>query len=216
MFTGIIENIGKVTKAVSSRGGRQFRIKAPASAKELHVNDSISINGVCQTVIWSDEESFEVLAVEETLKKTTLNDLIKGAEVNLEMPLRLNERLGGHLVLGHIDSVGRVVQIDQRESSTMFSVEVEPQQTRYLVPVGSIAVDGVSLTVAETAKNRFVVSIIPHTMEHTIFSKYRSGTRVNLEFDIIGKYIERLLKGDNGTLRAKRFPSEEELRDAGF
>lgn len=216
MFTGIIDNVGTVKKAASVDGGRQFRIDAAASAKELFVNDSVAINGVCQTVVWRNDVSFEVLAVEETLKKTTFSALDINERVNLELPVRLNERLGGHLVLGHVDTVGHVVKIDRQPSSTLFTVEVEPQYAKYLVPVGSIAVDGVSLTVAETTGNQLKVSIIPHTMDHTIFGLYRAGTRVNLEFDIIGKYVERLLKGDQVGAVPKNFPTEKDLRQEGF
>lgn len=216
MFTGIIETIGTVEKASDQNGGRAFRIRSVEAARELHISDSISLNGACHTVVWRDDASFEVLAVEETLKKTALGDLRGGSPLNLELPMRLNGRLGGHLVLGHVDTVGIVLVIEQRLSSTMFTIQVDPQFAKYLIPVGSIAVDGVSLTIAAMTANRFLVSIIPHTLERTIFSTYVVGTRVNLEFDIVGKYIERLMRGDVDNPSSGTFPSEADLREQGF
>ena len=214
MFTGIIEEIGKVESIQSFSKGLQLTILAQRSAAELHINDSISINGVCQTVIRRHESSFEVEAVEETLKKTTFNSLRINDSVNLELPMRLNERLGGHLVLGHVDTVGRIMNIEPRESSWMFTLDIPEKFLQYIVSVGSIAIDGVSLTVAEMHQNNIRVSIIPHTMENTIFKYYKINDRVNLEFDIIGKYIEQLLKKNE--IKGKSVFSEQYLRESGY
>ncbi len=207
MFTGIVTEIGTITRSSPSGGGVRLTVNATQTAKDLHVNDSISVNGVCQTVISLRGDSFDVEAVEETLRKTTLGDLRAGAAVNLELPVRLNDMLGGHLVLGHIDCVGTVREIADRESSRLITVVFPGEFTRYIVPVGSIAVDGISLTVAALSGNTFTISIIPHTLEKTTISRAKAGTKVNLEFDILGKYIERLLPGKNvpdGTLNAQK------------
>ena len=150
VFTGIIGEVGQVSAAIREGGGLRLRVDAPASAAELRVNDSISLNGACQTVVERTARTFTVQAVEETLSKTTLGEFAPGTEVNLELPLRLNERLGGHLVLGHVDCVGTVSGVDVKESSHIISVSFPPQFAKYVIPVGSIAVDGISLTVAST------------------------------------------------------------------
>jgi riboflavin synthase len=215
MFTGIIEEIGLVEQIVSLGDGRRIHICAPRSSQELQINDSVAINGVCLTVVKKQSEVIETVAVEETLKKTTLGGLSVGGSVNLELPMRLNERLGGHLVLGHVDSIGTVSNIERRETSWMFTVQIPHQYSRYVVQVGSIAIDGVSLTVAEIEGDLVRVSIIPHTMENTIFQHYAIHDTVNLEFDIVGKYIERLTIGEK-IIVGKPFPTEQELRELGY
>jgi riboflavin synthase len=211
MFTGIVEEVGAILACEQMGGGLRFHVRAPRSAPELQVNDSVSVNGACHTVVWRDEASFKVESVEETLKKTSLGALVKGSMVNLELPMKLNERLGGHLVLGHVDAVGVVTGILERESSWMTTIEVPRHFTQYLVPTGSVSVDGVSLTIAELDKPRFTVSIIPHTMEHTIWKEYRAGSRVNIEFDLVGKYIEQMIPG-----KSKPDLREADLREQGY
>ncbi len=217
MFTGIIEEIGTVTGISPKGGGVTLHIKAPASVTELKINDSVAVNGVCLTVVSTSGDSFDAVAVEETLKKTTLGGLAAGRKVNLELPLRFNDRLGGHLVLGHVDTVGVVTGRMERETSWIFTISVPPEFRKYTVPVGSIAIDGVSLTIAEVTADAVRVSIIPHTMEKTIFPSYESGSRVNLEFDIVGKYIERMVFGkkDEGQGGGPHL-TQEELRKSGF
>ena len=213
MFTGIIEEIGIISKVLKNGGGLRIHIAAPLSSSELSVNDSVAINGVCQTVISKATGSFEVEAVEETMKKTTFGSLKAGNEINLELPLKLDERLGGHLVLGHVDGTGEIVKIDKRENSWIFSIMIPGEFLHYVVPVGSISIDGVSLTIANVDQNIAKVSIIPHTMEKTIFKNYNVRNLVNLEFDIIGKYIERLLAGRS---LIKSSIAEDDLRKLGF
>ena len=196
MFTGIIQEIGKVTGVKRVGGGIHLTIAAPQCARELSVNDSVSVNGVCQTVIEKSGEAFVVEAVEETLRKTTLGEFTAGHRVDLELAVRLNDRLGGHLVQGHVDGVGVVESIVKQESSWLIAVRFPEEFARYVIPVGSIAIDGVSLTVASISGNLFRVSIIPHTLKNTILIDVRAGTRVNLEFDLIGKYIEKLMKSE--------------------
>jgi riboflavin synthase len=193
MFTGLVEELGVVRKVTKRRGSSIFSIFAPLVGAGLGVKESVAVNGVCLTVIGRSRSRFEVQAVEETLRKTTLGNIGVESRVNLERPLLPSTRLGGHFVLGHVDGMGTVESIETRRSSWLFWISVPQRFRRYLVPVGSIAVDGVSLTMATVRGSRFAVSIIPHTMEHTIFRYYHEGGRVNLEFDILGKYVERLL-----------------------
>ncbi len=200
MFTGIIQEVGKVNNVRSLGGGVQIIIAAPRTSIDLEVNHSVSVNGVCQTVVAKADGRFTVVAVEETLAKTTLGTLKAHDPINLELALQLGDRLGGHLVSGHVDSVGVVEAIEKQETSWLVRISIPSQFRRYVIPVGSIAIDGVSLTVAAIEGETITVSVIPHTMENTIFSAYSLKSRVNLEFDMIGKYIERLVAGTQDTL----------------
>jgi riboflavin synthase len=216
MFTGIIEEIGLV-EAVHSRGGNiVFAIRAPKSSNELAIHDSVAINGACHTAIKVGGGVFKVESVEETLKKTAMGSLKSGARVNLELPMKLNHRLGGHLVLGHVDTTGIIVEVQERDNSWMYFIEYPAEFQKYVIPVGSICVDGVSLTVAECDGDRFGVSIIPFTKEHTIIGEYEVGRRVNLEFDLVGKYIENMLAVRGSDSPARPQLSIERLKDLGY
>jgi riboflavin synthase len=215
VFTGIIGEIGSVSGVQRSGGGVLLTVEARAAAAELRVNDSVSLNGACQTVISGSPSAFTVQAVEETLGKTTLGEFVPGSEVNLELPLRLNDRLGGHLVLGHVDCVGTVENVEVKESSRIIRISYPAAFAKYLIPVGSIAVDGISLTVAIAAANEFAVSVIPHTLGKTTLARARKGTRVNLEFDLIGKYVESLQKGEKAG-PAPGSITTEKLRSWGY
>ena len=215
MFTGIIEEIGTVTDVTSLGGGIRLCIYAPDSSGELKVNDSIAVNGVCLTVVSKSTDEFCVEAVEETLRKTTLGTFGVGDQLNLELPLKYHERLHGHLVLGHVDTVGAITNVEVCETSTMFGVELPQEFQKYLIHVGSIAIDGVSLTVARLHENRIIVAIIPHTMEKTICKLYGVGRKVNVEFDVIGKYIEQLMQ-KHLTAPEKMILSEQALKDLGY
>ncbi|MCX7983763.1 MAG: riboflavin synthase [Bacteroidetes bacterium] len=193
MFTGLVEEMGIVKNLRYVDGSIVFTIHAKSTLHDLKVDHSIAVDGVCLTVIKRTKTTFDVQAVEETLKKTTLGNLVVGSAVNLERSLLPQSRLGGHFVLGHVDGIGRVTRIEPRESSWMFWFRVPPKFAKYLIPVGSVAVNGVSLTVAELKGNEFGVSIIPHTMEVTTFRFLKPNDTVNIEFDMIGKYVERLL-----------------------
>lgn len=173
--------------------GVNFTIAANKVARSLKVDNSICVNGVCLTVVRKSGKTFSIQAVKETLSKTNLGDLHNGSIVNLERSVRLHDRLGGHLVQGHVDTTGVVKTIITLESSWMYSISFPKQHRKYLIPVGSVTVDGTSLTVARLKNNEFTVAIIPYTYDHTIFNTYRVGTRVNLEFDILGKYLESLV-----------------------
>ena len=216
MFTGIIEEIGTVRRVRKSGGGMKLEVLAPKSVKELRINDSVAINGVCQTVIAKSTTTFTMETVEETLKKTTFTALEGGRRVNIELPLRFHDRIGGHMVLGHVDAVGKVIKIQKKKSSWLVTISFPVEFSKYIIPEGSIAVDGVSLTVATHHADELVVSIIPHTMENTIFSEYKSGSGVNLEFDVIGKYIERLTTKKEHPQKKSNAVTEKELRKMGF
>jgi riboflavin synthase len=192
MFTGLIEETGIVKSIKQKDRSVIFTIQGKKTVKRLRVDHSIAIEGVCLTVIKRSEKTFDVQAVEETLKKTTLDNLKIGSPVNLERPLLLSDRLGGHFVLGHVDGLGRVISVKTLESSWIFWIQVPKKFSHHLIPVGSIGVNGVSLTMAEVKENSFAVSIIPHTMEVTTFHLLKPGDTVNLEFDVLGKYVERL------------------------
>ncbi len=194
MFTGLVEEVGKIKRA--KRKGRSvlFVIAAPKVGSSLGVSESVSVNGVCLTVIKRQKSTFEVQAVEETLDKTTLDGLRVGDAVNLERPLRAVDRVGGHFVLGHIDCVAEVKRIQRRESSNVVLFKLPKRFSHYLIPAGSIAIDGVSLTIALLNGSSFAVSIIPHTLKKTTFQSLRAGDWVNVEFDVLGKYVESFLK----------------------
>jgi riboflavin synthase len=194
MFTGLIEETGAITGAVKRGDGIDFTLSAGTVTKQLGIDNSIAVNGTCLTVTQKKGKSFSVHAVHETLTKTNLGRLKPGMRVNLERAVSLEQRLGGHLVQGHVDGIGIVSKIENLETSRMYTISIDKKFRKYLIPVGSVAVDGVSLTVARVAPAAFTVAIIPYTLEHTIFGTYEKGTAVNLEFDLIGKYIESLMK----------------------
>ena len=193
MFTGLIEGIGTVRSVVRKRGSIILSIAPPGTIKTLKVNDSISVDGVCLTVIRKTQKQFAVQAVEETLLKSALGGLKSGSRVNLERSLAAHSRLGGHFVLGHVDCIGEIQTIERRKSSWLFRVQFPRKFSRYIIPVGSIAVNGVSLTVASRAERSFAVSVIPHTMTMTTFQSLEAEDNVNIEFDVLGKYVEQLL-----------------------
>ncbi|MBN1448089.1 MAG: riboflavin synthase [Bacteroidetes bacterium] len=189
MFTGIIEEIGTLQSIRPLGKGRTLEIGAQVVLEGIAVGESIAVNGVCLTVISFDARGFAVEAVEETMKKSTLVSLSSGARLNLERALRADSRLGGHFVQGHVDFTSEVRSIERREESWMVEVVFPPSASANIIPVGSISVDGVSLTVAEKRADSFRVSVIPHSWEGTIFHTYRKGTQVNIELDMLGKYI---------------------------
>lgn len=196
MFTGIVEEIGRVQRIRKERGGVRLQVEARKVSRGLRRSSSIAVNGSCLTVLLRSGNSFEVFAVEETLTKTNVGSLSRGSRVNVERPLLFNERLGGHLVSGHVDCVGRITLIEPRKGSWLFHVSFPKKFSRFIIPVGSIAVDGVSLTLAGVNSSSFIVSIIPYTWQNTLFQHYSVNDRVNLEFDLVGKYIERWLTSD--------------------
>ena len=192
MFTGIIEEIGEINTIKKDGTNLQFTIKSNLS-KSLKVDQSVAHNGVCLTVVKCDKNSHTVTAIKETLDITTLSQLNKGYKVNLERAMQAGARLDGHMVQGHVDQTASIINIEEKDGSWNFHFEFDKKPLFTLVNKGSVCIDGTSLTVVKSKKKKFSVSIIPYTFEHTIFSTYKIGTRVNIEFDIIGKYVERLL-----------------------
>jgi len=194
MFTGLIEEVGSVTSVQKHGGGLDITVSARVVMDDLSVGDSIAIQGVCQTVVARGQDWFRVIAVEETLSKTTFKMLAIGSPVNLERALLPTRRLGGHFVQGHVETIGRIASFEQRDSSWELWVECPEEYLRYVIPLGSIALDGISLTIARVHESQFMVAIIPHTFENTTLRYRRSGDWVNLEFDILAKFVERLLE----------------------
>ena len=192
MFTGIIEEVGTVEAATPLAGGRRLRV-ACSFAGALRVDESVAVDGVCLTVVAQDDGAFEAVAVEETLSKTALGDRRPGASVNLERALVLGARLDGHLVQGHVDATGTVEAVEDLADSHLVTVRYPAAFADFLIPRGSVAVDGVSLTVArlDETPGTFALAIIPHTWDHTTAAGWRPGGRVNLEFDLVGKYVLR-------------------------
>jgi len=191
MFTGIIEDLGTVESLEREATNLHLTIKSRL-ASELKIDQSISHNGVCLTVIKSNATSYTVTAIKETLNKTNLNSLTKGAIVNLERGLKLGERLDGHMVQGHVDQIGTCVDIQSQNGSWSYHFEYDHSLGNITIEKGSVTVNGVSLTVVNSKKNGFSVAIIPYTYEHTNFKHFKIGSVVNLEFDVIGKYVSRL------------------------
>ncbi|HTX18335.1 MAG TPA: riboflavin synthase [Bacteroidota bacterium] len=194
MFTGIVEEMGQVKRLRPHGDGIQLEVEAKKVLSRMGVDNSIAVNGTCLTVVGRKGRTFAVEAVKETLKKTNLGRLVVGSRVNLERPVSLAQRLGGHIVQGHVDTTGRVLSVRTLKASWMFTIAFPSKFRKYLIPVGSVAVDGVSLTVARLGTNKFEVAIIPYTYEQTLFGQYRPGSKVNLEFDMVGKYIESLMR----------------------
>ena len=194
MFTGIVEELGRVRSVTPNEGGVRLVIEAATVLDDVVLGASIAVNGCCLTVVAFDDVSWSADAVIETLARTNLGDLAPGAAVNLERPVRLADRLGGHLVQGHVDATGTVAARDpQPDGSTLVTFDAPAAVLRYVVHKGSITVDGVSLTVARRDDTSFAVALIPHTLEVTTLGARAVGERVNLEIDLIAKYVEQLL-----------------------
>lgn len=193
MFTGLVEEVGVVRGISRGRDSARLVVEAPGVTAEMKVGDSVAVNGACLTVVECAPRSFAADVMAETLAKTNLGLLKPGDLVNLERALRLGDRLGGHLVTGHIDGVGRIKRRREQDIAVLLEIEAPPEVMRYVVKKGSVAVDGVSLTVADVGRQGFLVSLIPHTAGQTTLGAKRPGETVNLEADIIGKYVERLL-----------------------
>jgi len=195
MFTGLIAELGSVEGVEATPGGARLSVRATL-ARELSDGDSIAVNGVCLTAVAASEHRFDAEIVNETLARTSLGGLDAGARVNLELPLRASDRLGGHQVQGHVDGMGVVAAVGEDGIARSIEIEAAAELLRYVVEKGSVAVDGVSLTVAELGDGSFTVALIPETLARTNLGQATSGTRVNLEVDVFAKYVERLLDND--------------------
>lgn len=193
MFTGLVEDVGTIV-AVARRGeGRELTIRTALPLAEVALGDSIAVDGACLTVETMGADRFVAVAGRETLELTTLSRAAPGTRVHLERALRVGDRLGGHIVQGHVDGLGRIVRVEPAQESLVLWVEAPADLARYLVPKGSVTIDGVSLTVNEVDDVRFRVNIVPHTVRVTRLGELPPGTMVNLEVDVLAKYVERLL-----------------------
>lgn len=193
MFTGIIEEIGSIKAVIPQGSGRRIQVQAEKVRDDLHVDQSVAVNGVCLTVVEIGKDFFAADAVAETLMKSTLSQIKRDDKVNLERALRLQDRLGGHLVQGHIDGIGVIRKLSQLQNASVLSVALPKELTRYAILKGSIAIDGVSLTIAQKENHIVSMAIIPHTVSHTIFQYKGVGDQVNIEVDFLAKYIEQLI-----------------------
>jgi len=197
MFTGIIEDKGKVLRIEYRGQEKRLTIKLPTYLTEVQLGDSININGVCLTVVQKKEQKIELDLSQETLQKTILGELKEGDPVNLERALRLMDRLGGHIVTGHIDGIGVIVEKREEKDFLQLKIRIPESVSRYVVQKGSIAIDGISLTVNEYQGGEIQMTLIPYTIEKTTLMDKKVGDRVNVETDILGKYVEKLLdQGD--------------------
>ncbi|MBQ0078310.1 MAG: riboflavin synthase [Eubacterium sp.] len=194
MFTGIVEEKGKIKTISKGANSAVLTIEAKTILQDVKLGDSIAVNGVCLTVTSFTSNQFTADVMHETLNRSSLGQLRIGGIVNLERAMSANGRFGGHIVAGHIDGIGRITDIKRDDNAIWYTVECGPDIMRYIIEKGSIAIDGISLTVADVGKNYFKVSIIPHTASETTLSLRRAGDIVNLENDCIGKYVEKLLQ----------------------
>lgn len=195
MFTGIIEEIGTVKQMIPGRESYSLTVNASKVLEGTKVGDSIAVNGICLTVTAIRGNSFDADVMAETVRRTNFSSLHAGSRVNLERALTLSSRLGGHIVSGHVDGIGRITSMIREENAVWVTVEAKTELLKYMIEKGSIAIDGVSLTLAYVDDECFKVSVIPHTGEETILLKKKPGGTVNLECDLIGKYVEKLLLG---------------------
>ena len=211
MFTGIVKAKGSITAVIPTGGDVRLSVRSGGLPwAEYATGDSISVNGVCLTIVELHGDGFDTDVSNETLEVTALDSITPGSEVNLEPALAAGERLGGHIVSGHVDCTARVISEQEDARSTRFEFELPTEYARYVARKGSICIDGVSLTINEVKANRFSVNIIPHTASETIFGSYGPGSVVNIEVDVVARYLERLLMSDDNGLDL------EKLREHGY
>lgn len=191
MFTGIIETIGLVKEIVKENNNLHIKIQSNIT-NELKIDQSVAHNGICLTVVEIKDNIYTVTAINETIKKTNIGQLCVEDSVNLERAMKLGDRLDGHIVQGHVDQTGKCINIKEDNGSWVFTFEYDKSLSNITIEKGSITIDGTSLTVVDSKVNEFSVAIIPYTFEHTNFKNYKKGTIVNLEFDVIGKYVKRI------------------------
>lgn len=196
MFTGIVEEIGVVESVQKGQHSAVLTIRAKKVLADAKIGDSIAVNGVCLTVTKLLSGCFQADVMHETLNRSALAKLGSGQHVNLERAMPADGRFGGHIVAGHVDGVGKITDVRRDDTAVWYTIQAEAGVLRYIVEKGSVAVDGISLTVAQTGEDWFSVSAIPHTVEHTVLKERTKGSSVNLETDIIGKYVEKLLGGE--------------------
>ena len=205
MFTGIVEEVGQVRAIQRRKGYQRTTVEAKRVLEDVSIGDSMSIDGACHTVVEAERRVFSFESVSETLERTTLGRLKTGDRVNLERSMKLSDRLGGHLVAGHVDGMGRVLERRRWTDNMVFRIGMQAELAAYLADKGSIAVDGISLTIVSAGARDFSVTVIPHTMEATTIGERRVGDAVNLEVDLVARYLERLTgRTENGSLATFR------------
>ena len=214
MFTGLVEEVGTINSIVQRGGNHRISIHAPNTAKELKTGNSVAVSGVCLTALDIKPDSFCADLAAETWNRTSLSRITEGAQINLELPLKADGRLGGHMVQGHVDGVARFVALEPIANADDFwlHVDIPEELEKYVVFKGSISVEGISLTVAKLENNRCTIAIIPHTVESTNLGSLEPGDPLNLEADLIAKYVEKMMKGDP----ARRSLSVDDLVQQGF
>lgn len=219
MFTGIVEETGVVERIKKGRNSAELTVKASYIMDDVKLGDSIAVNGVCLTVTGFDNQGFTADVMHETLNRSSLAHIKSGSRVNLERAMKADGRFGGHIVAGHVDGVGIITDITRDDNAIWYTVKAAPGVMRYIVEKGSIAIDGISLTVAKVMNDSFSISAIPHTVRETVLSDRQRGDRVNLENDVIGKYVEKLMRPANPVVEATEKNSvitEEFLTRYGF
>lgn len=215
MFTGIVEEIGRVDQIRRGQHSAVLMIHAEKVLKDTKVGDSIAVNGICLTVTELFSSGFSADIMHESLNRSSLATLTPGSHVNLERAMPANGRLGGHIVSGHVDGVGKIIHIQRDDTAIWYTVQTKPEILRYIVEKGSVAIDGISLTVAAVTHEDFSISAIPHTVSQTVLRERREGDFVNLETDIIGKYVEKLLLPATGRQKENKI-TREFLYQNGF
>lgn len=216
MFTGIIEHTGKVESLKQNAEGGRLTILAPSVAPKLAIANSIAVNGCCLTVVELDAERFAADLSGETIRKTSIGEWREGLEVNLEQPMTAGKEFGGHFVLGHVDTIGRVTRLEPEGENWWYGVEVPESFAKSVVPQGSIAIDGISLTVARWNGRVAEIAVIPYTYEHTNVRGKKRGDAVNLEGDVLGKYVERYMEARSGAKAAGAGITIGQLVEQGF
>ena len=215
MFTGIIEETGTLCEMKKGTVSAQVRIRCQKVLKGTKVGDSIAVNGICLTVTSLTEDGFTADVMAETMRRSSLSELKMPGLVNLERAMAADGRFGGHIVSGHIDGTGQITMIRQEENAVWYTIAAKEHLLRYIVEKGSVALDGISLTVAEVNEKEFQVSVIPHTRQETALAQKRPGSMINIECDMIGKYVEKLLSGEDGRSCKSRI-TESFLMEHGF
>ncbi len=212
MFTGIVEEVGKV-KSISNG---LLQIEATKVLEDVHTGDSIAVNGICLTVTAFTAHSFQADVMPETIRRTSLNELKLGSPVNLERAMAVGSRFGGHIVSGHIDGTGRIISLKEDKNAVLMKITADSSLLRYIVEKGSVALDGISLTVASVTDRDFTVSLIPHTRQVTNLSAKGEGSTINIENDVVGKYVEKLLKPAEVEKKTSSGVTMEFLMSNGF
>jgi riboflavin synthase len=215
MFTGIIEEIGTVEGLNQSGDICRLTIRAPKVLQDAVLGDSIAVNGICLTVTSMTKDTFQADVMGETIRRTSLSEVKRGGHVNLERAMQLGGRFGGHIVSGHVDGTGTILSVKKEGNAIWYQIGAAPEILRYIIEKGSITIDGISLTVAKLDASSFSVSIIPHTRKETILGEKKPGNKVNLENDLIGKYVERLLTTPQEETKPSGI-SMDLLRENGF